>query len=157
MPNINLISNNGSMTLIWRTPLDDTHCVQWDLDCSPGVADDEMIPCYEIPMRKENGEWNLEAVRVQDHIACMAQGEIMDRTQERLGESDKGIILYRRLLLEQIESVEAGDEPMNVFRDPARNTCIKLPVIQGGYRQSTATPAPGRDRDRPIPGVIRVS
>jgi 5,5'-dehydrodivanillate O-demethylase len=162
MPNINLISNDGSMTMIWRTPLDDTHCVQWDLDCTPAasnqdLAGQEAVPCYEIPMRKENGEWNLEAVRVQDHLACMAQGDIMDRTQERLGESDKGIILYRRLLLEQIETVEAGGEPMNVFRDAAQNVCIELPVIKGGFRESTAAPAPGRDRDRPISGVIRVS
>ena len=38
-----------------------------------------------------------------------------------------GIIMYRRLLLEQIKIVEDGGEPMNTFRDPAKNQMIMLP------------------------------
>jgi 5,5'-dehydrodivanillate O-demethylase len=52
--------------------------------------------------------------------------EIADRSLERLGLSDKGIILYRRLLEEQLEKVKSGEDPMNVFRDPAKNVYIKL-------------------------------
>ena len=35
--------------------------------------------------------------------------------------SDKGVILYHNLLLENIEKVERGEEPMAVIRDPAVN------------------------------------
>jgi hypothetical protein len=35
--------------------------------------------------------------------------------------------MYRRLLLEQIKIVEDGGEPMNTFRDPAKNKMIMLP------------------------------
>ena len=63
----------------------------------------------------------------QDIVAWVTQGKIADRSKERLGESDKGIILYRRMLRQQLAIVEDGGEPMNVFRDPAQNVCIDLP------------------------------
>jgi len=56
------------------------------------------------------------------------QGEIMDRSKERLGDSDRGVIAYRQLLREQLARVEAGLEPINVFHDPAQNEQIELPV-----------------------------
>ena len=58
------------------------------------------------------------------------QGEIYDRTQENLGLSDRGIVLYRRMLLEQIQRVEDGHEPnVGVVRDPERNRMIDFPGI----------------------------
>ena len=47
---------------------------------------------------------------------------ISDRTTERLGTSDKGVILYRGLLEEQLLKVERGEDPLAVVRDPAKNT-----------------------------------
>ena len=44
-----------------------------------------------------------------------------------LGESDKGIILYRRLLREQMGIVADGGDPMNTFRDPATNVSVHVP------------------------------
>ena len=35
--------------------------------------------------------------------------------------SDKGVIMYHNLLLDQIAKVERGEEPMAVVRDPAVN------------------------------------
>ena len=54
-------------------------------------------------------------------MAWVTQGEISDRTTERLGTSDKGVILFRNLVLEQIEKVERGEDPMGVVRDRAKN------------------------------------
>ncbi len=51
---------------------------------------------------------------------------VADRPREKLGESDRGIILYRKMLMEQMEAVERGEEPMNVFRDPGANEIIEL-------------------------------
>lgn len=132
-PSISVLSDAGSITMIWRTPLDDTSCVQWDLECKPvdgpGPELRGIVPCTEIPMRDESGDWNLAAVRGQDHVAIAAQGPLVDRTREHLGESDKGIIAYRQLLRQQLDVIERGDEPLAVFRDPAKNLCIPLPVI----------------------------
>ena len=38
------------------------------------------------------------------------------------------MILFRRLLREQLAVVEAGGDPMNIFRDAATNKCIDIPV-----------------------------
>jgi len=61
-------------------------------------------------------------------MAWVTQGPVAERQQERLGESDKGIILYRRLLREQIAVAETGKDPMNVFRDPAKNQILHIPT-----------------------------
>ncbi|HLY66211.1 MAG TPA: hypothetical protein VKU60_11810, partial [Chloroflexota bacterium] len=143
LPNINLISavSSSDMTLIWRTPVDDTHLIQWDLRCFHPASDRESsrdghVPYTEMLPRNADGQWNLDVIRIQDYMVYMAQGEIVDRTEERLGNSDQGVILFRQMLLEQLDLLESGADPMNVFRDPAANDAIKLPVIN---RQNRTT------------------
>ena len=65
----------------------------------------------------------------QDFVAWVGQGAIADRTQEHLGESDRGVALMRRKLVDQLEVVARGGEPMGVVRDPEVNRCITLPII----------------------------
>lgn len=65
----------------------------------------------------------------QDSMAWETQGPITDRTKEHLGHADKGIVLLRRMLREQIEIVKKGAEPINLFRDAAQNGCIEMPVV----------------------------
>ena len=70
----------------------------------------------------------------------MTEGPVHDRSREKLAESDKGIILYRRLLREQMEKVAEGVDPMNVFRDPAKAERITL--VQDAF-ESLARMSPG--------------
>jgi len=118
-----------------RVPMDDTHT--WHVMYQvypppPGVAEEQArIPVYEIPLQDERGRHITDFVLGQDMMAWVTQGPIAQRHLERLGESDQGIILYRRLLREQLALVEAGGEPMNVFRDPAKNTLLRIPVEHG--------------------------
>lgn len=64
-------------------------------------------------------------------MAWVTQGPIAQRNLEKLGESDEGIILYRRLLREQIALAESGGELMNVFHDPQTNQQLDIPVERG--------------------------
>ena len=58
------------------------------------------------------------------------QGAIYDRSNENLGVSDRGIVLFRKMLLEQIKRVEHGLEPnVAVVRDAERNRMIDFPGI----------------------------
>jgi hypothetical protein len=57
----------------------------------------------------------------QDLVAWFSQGVIQDRTTETLGRSDKGIIMFRQMLEDNITIVEAGGDPINTFRDPDQN------------------------------------
>jgi len=56
-----------------------------------------------------------------DELAWIGQGPITDRTVEHLATSDRGIMMYRNMLLENIEKVERGEDPIGVVRDMARN------------------------------------
>ena len=57
----------------------------------------------------------------QDEMAWTGQGPISNRPGEHLATSDAGVMLYRKLLLENVERVERGDDPMGVIRDPDVN------------------------------------
>ena len=81
----------------------------------------------------------------QDFIAWVGQGAIADRSMEHLGESDRGVILMRKRLLDDIDNVAAGRDPMGLIRDPAVNDSVYLPIIGGLNR-----PAP-KDGPRPFP------
>ena len=54
----------------------------------------------------------------------MSPAPIFDRSQEHLGATDRGIILFRQLLAKQIKIVEQGGEPMALVRDPEKNCSI---------------------------------
>lgn len=117
-----------------RVPIDDAHTLHLGYTCYPrsdGKEPQEVIPFYNVPVPgvDTTGEpqWALlDNNSGEDMIAWITQGGVADRTQEALGLSDKGFILYRRQLKEQMEKVRAGQDPINVFRDAASNECIKL-------------------------------
>ena len=81
----------------------------------------------------------------QDQLAWIIQGPVMDRSTERLGVTDVGVIMYRRMLEEQMKVVEDGGEPMNVWRDPAENEIIVLPCEYFRYPGDTETGGPFKD------------
>jgi hypothetical protein len=57
----------------------------------------------------------------------------MDRTTEHLGATDVGLIMFRRLLDQQMKIEEDGDEPMNIQRDSAKNEVHVFPVERFEY------------------------
>src|SRR5690606_6797868 len=67
-----------------------------------------------------------------DASAWVGQGPLARRDLEKLGQSDKGIILFRRMLEEQIKVVADGGDPIGVMRDEAEATGIELPLEEGG-------------------------
>jgi 5,5'-dehydrodivanillate O-demethylase len=120
----------------YRVPVDDENTLHvWytAYPQPPGaeVPKQEKIPYYHVPLPfDENGQVQWDMVdnnSGQDIVAWVTQGRIADRTQEKLGESDKGIIMYRRMLRQQLAVIERGEEPMNVFRNPDQNNRIDLP------------------------------
>jgi hypothetical protein len=65
----------------------------------------------------------------QDFVAWVGQGRIADRTREHLGESDRGVLLMRKKLFEQLDVVASGSDPIALIRDPERNQRVHLPMI----------------------------
>jgi phthalate 4,5-dioxygenase oxygenase subunit len=70
-------------------------------------------------------------INIHDQFACESQGPIQDRTQENLGSSDKGIVLYRRLLVDAIRRNEAGETPPMVLDELRAREFTGPPTIDG--------------------------
>jgi hypothetical protein len=72
--------------------------------------------------------------RSQDDAAQDNQGRerIYDRTLENLAASDRGIVLYRRMLRDSIEAVEQGRDPVGVIRDETAHDIIGFDARKTG-------------------------
>ncbi|MBM2812783.1 MAG: rieske 2Fe-2S iron-sulfur domain protein, partial [Chloroflexi bacterium] len=138
-------SSPDTIRRVWQigVPLDDTHT--WHISYyayTPGhgveIPKQDTVPFAAVPLMGENGKPILDYVLAQDMVAWWSQGDITDRSRERLGWTDQGIALYRRMLKEQIDIVQEGGDPINVFRDPAHNVCVKLPSYPGNKSRDAA-------------------
>jgi 5,5'-dehydrodivanillate O-demethylase oxygenase subunit len=135
-PNILALGGVNGPRFEIRVPADDTHTRVYHYftkPVAPGTPPQAEIPVFEVPYKHANGLLVLDTVLGQDMMAWVTQGEIANRTAERLGASDKGVILLRRVLQEQLEKIERGEDPMAVVRDPAKNVCIRVPREEDAF------------------------
>jgi 5,5'-dehydrodivanillate O-demethylase oxygenase subunit len=103
----------------------------------------ERIPYWYGPIRDEQtGRWLDSHVMNQDFVAWVGQGTVADRTQEHLGESDRGVIMLRNRMLGELDVVAAGRDPLGIIRDPAVNHRVHLPIIGRPAAQDGPPPFP---------------
>jgi LigXa C-terminal domain like len=101
----------------WRVPIDDENMlsVGWFFERVPNEMEpftQDRIPYWYSPINEaRTGRWITTHVMNQDFVAWVGQGALADRTQEHLGESDRGVIMMRKRMLEQAELVARGGEP----------------------------------------------
>jgi hypothetical protein len=73
---------------------------------------------------KFNGKfwWDMTEAEHQaypgDYEAQVGQGPITMHSEEHFGQSDRGILMIRRLFADQLEAVAAGRDPIGVSFDP---------------------------------------
>jgi 5,5'-dehydrodivanillate O-demethylase len=145
-----------------RVPMDDTYTMHVFYAGRPRKDDDP--PQEALPMRRESvrydelGRVDAPGIILQDEMAWIGQGPISDRTAEHLATSDKGVALFHKLLFENVEKVERGEDPIGVIRDPAKNhPFIRLrresqshKVLESGYGPGES----GRDPLRRVGLVV---
>jgi 5,5'-dehydrodivanillate O-demethylase len=137
-PNMLRVGDAALHTFQIRVPMDDTHTYHLWYSCfvpDPGVEipADYPIVAYENPIWEADGKrFVVDYIDGQDMMCWVTQGPVADRTTEHLGTTDKGIILYRQLLLQEMAKVERGEDPMCVFRTPHER--IDLPQERSRYR-----------------------
>jgi hypothetical protein len=95
----------------------------------------DVVPYREVALKDDEGRWVTDLVFNQDYMAWVTQGPIANRTKEILGESDRGVIMLRKQLRREINVMEDGGEPMNVFRDANRAACVAAPLEQVKFGQ----------------------
>lgn len=169
-PNAFIIPMSREMTITqWHVPIDDTKHYWYAIFTSFGapVDKDEMrrqrLQLYElpdyVPRKNKSNNYGYDPheqdhetytgmgsdINVHDQWACESMGEIADRTQEHLGQSDKAITAYRRLLRTAIDAVDKGDIPPMIFDVASAKTVTGPAAIDGigptddwrGYWQRT--------------------
>jgi 5,5'-dehydrodivanillate O-demethylase len=131
-PNILRINAGRLECIHWRVPTDDTHTKIYMVTFLPD-PEGRTLPQPEDPPVLywapdsdflPNGEYDLTTFYAQDKMAWETQGPLYDRSSEHLGASDRGIVMFRKLLAEQITVVEQGGDPIALVRDPAKNEVI---------------------------------
>ena len=98
--------------------------------------DDHSFRIYVVGRVREPGELSRMRTRMNGKLweemseaehqqypndveAMVSQGVIAKHSEEHLAQSDKGIVMLRRLLKEQLEALSQGRDPAGVHFDPA--------------------------------------
>ena len=137
-PNVLFAAHGKQIVIHFRTPADDTHTHIFWFEFTPTddgceiEQRDGIPPVRYVPHPKRpNGEYDLTTFETQDQMAWETQGAIVDRETELLGSTDRGITLFRKLLRENIEKVQRGEEPDGIIRDPGLNERISFAISTG--------------------------
>jgi 5,5'-dehydrodivanillate O-demethylase oxygenase subunit len=135
-PNILFVPVRSGYAMHFRMPIDDENTQVFQYRFNPTkdgrIADQPEDPPFEFIATKDaRGEFHLDHFASQDHMAWETQGAIAPRDREHLGDADRGIIMFRKMLSEQIVKVLSGADPVGVNLDQAHDTTIQL--IHEGY------------------------
>jgi phenylpropionate dioxygenase-like ring-hydroxylating dioxygenase large terminal subunit len=153
-PHSIVIPMSAEMTITqWHVPVDDENCYWYAIFTSFGKPVDraqmrtQRLELYELPNyrsrknRSNNYGFNPKEqanetytgmghdINVHDQWAVESMGRIQNRTREHLGQSDKAITAYRRLLRQSIEQVAKGECPVV---DPAEAASLRGPLTMDG-------------------------
>lgn len=122
-------------TLIgWWVPVDDTRTIGFHIEaCDP--ADREKVSTFSrakegrtAGTQEKHRDYQDTQRHPDDKEAQVSQRPIAVHALEHLGTTDRGVILFRKLLRRALKQIEAGADPQNVFRDPANS---RISVVAG--------------------------
>jgi phthalate 4,5-dioxygenase len=170
-PHAFTIPMSSEMTITqWHVPIDDAKHYWYAIFTSFGapVDKDEMrrqrLALYElpdyIPRKNRTNNYGFDPheqedetftgmgtdINVHDQWACESMGQIADRTREHLGQSDKAISAYRRILRNAIDAASNGHKPLMVL-DAATAAKLTGPAAIDGIGPSGAWQTYWRNTD----------
>jgi 5,5'-dehydrodivanillate O-demethylase len=122
-PNTLAQGGHDSPNLQIRVPVDDTHTLHFMYRTQkrkPGAA--------PLPVAVKHSDLFASGKRIiadtipaQDMVGWVAQGPISDRTREHLASSDRGVVFYHKMLLDNVERIERGLDPIALVRSRTEN------------------------------------
>lgn len=155
-PQAFVIPMSAEMTISqWHVPIDDNSCYWYALFTSfAKPVDKETMRAQRLktypapdyrPIVDRANRWGFDAreqrnqtftgmgfdINVHDQFACESMGAIQDRTREHLASTDKGIVLYRRLLVDAIRKNAAGERPLMVLDETQARALTGPAAIDG--------------------------
>jgi hypothetical protein len=155
-PHAFVIPMSEEMTITqYHVPIDDENCYWYAIFTSYAMPvdkkkmRDQRLEMYELPdyksRRNRSNDYGFDPheqatatytgmgmdINVHDQWAVESLGPIQDRTKEHLGQSDKAIVQYRRMLQREIAKVAGGEKPM-LFLDAATARSVQGPATMDG-------------------------
>lgn len=142
----------------WHVPIDETSCFWYGIftafeqETDKKTMRDRRLELYSLPdYRPKRGKANnygydpMEQmnqtftgmgmdINVHDNWAVESPGAIHDRSTENLGTSDKAIIANRRLLMQAIDAVEAGGDPVVTLDNVTGPLAIDTIAAKGDWQ-----------------------
>lgn len=144
-PNM-LRQNHGREHYVqYRVPVDDTHTLFFEVYFLESRDGSIVEPCEHPPVqyapshKTPEGGYTMERVWMQDYMAWETAGPIYDRRKEHLATGDKGIIVFRKLLQQEISKVKSGKDPIGVIRDPNKNRIVRFHTVTDSQREVWGT------------------
>ncbi|MGH6769733.1 MAG: Rieske 2Fe-2S domain-containing protein [Xanthobacteraceae bacterium] len=150
------IPMSSEMTITqWHVPVDDVKHYWYAIFTSFGapVNKDEMrrqrLELYQLPdyapRKNKSNDYGFDPheqahetftgmgadINVHDQWACESMGAIQERTREHLGQSDKAISAYRRILRTAIEQAGNGGRPLMVLDETSAAALAGPAAIDG--------------------------
>jgi hypothetical protein len=155
-PQTFVIPMNAEMTITqWHVPVDDQGCYWYSIFTSFTTPVDKKTmreqrlrtypaPDYKPIFNRANA-WGFDAdqqkkatytgmgfdINIHDQFACESPGRIADRTKENLGTTDKGIVLYRRLLVDAINKNARGEKTLMMLNPAEAAGMTGPPAVDG--------------------------
>ncbi|HET7133284.1 MAG TPA: aromatic ring-hydroxylating dioxygenase subunit alpha [Gammaproteobacteria bacterium] len=122
-------------TLIgWWVPVDNTHTMGFHIEAYD-PSDQEKVTTFSrakegrtAGTQEQHRDYADTQRNPDDKEAQVSQRPIAVHGLEHLGTTDRGVVMFRRMLRRALEEMKAGRDPQNVFRDPQR--CL-IEVIAG--------------------------
>ena len=111
----------------WWVPVDDTHTLGFHIEAFDPQDKDKVSTFAKAKEGRTAGtqEQHRDYVDTQRHPddkeAQISQRPIAVHALEHLGTTDRGVIMFRKLLRRAIRDVREGRDPQNVFRDSQRS------------------------------------
>jgi len=142
-------------TVIIAVPVDDEHLIQWYIYYNPER------PCDSWKRNQRANTWPMAGglqgdrennwgqnrvlmnhgnatgfneIVIEDFVAQVSMGAIVDRTKEYLCSADQAIIRVRRQLLKALDAFEAGDVPANLRYSHIRATGGVMPSMNADWK-----------------------
>ncbi len=129
------VGGNGIYQMQIRVPIDDTHTwvMFYSVHAPEGVPVPDSPPTVDYPIqwKDDNGVMITDYVEGQDMMVWVSQGEIADRSNENLGQSDQGVIRLRKMFRDAMDAVAAGNDPPAVMR--GAHQPIELPLERSKF------------------------
>ncbi len=125
---------------MFLTPNDDEHFTVFTVNYYTGADPDffqKLTPSRELTPKEDKKEYDERkyapfrgSVRREDMMTQGTQGFIGAR-KERLGTSDRGVILLRKLILDAVNAVQQGRRPKGVLTRERAGEVIKIDSFTG--------------------------